>query len=165
MNSNLFTAALVVEHKARETASPEEATVSTSQDITSVKIERTKGMRKPRSASADRLLETDAPHPQVSSLSMLASPGGHSGPWTSWGHERRRQWRRSLSGSQSLSHVGYTPLNVHRWLHTGSSRSPVAKELLISLKIWVQMSFWAYLGLTRYGPFDKICLPSFWMTS
>ena len=39
---------------------------------------------------------------------------GHTGPWTSWGQERRRHWRRSLSGSQSLSHVGHTPLSVHR---------------------------------------------------
>ena len=30
--------------------------------------------------------------------------------------------------------------------------------------IWVFGTFWAYWGLTRCGPFDKICLSSFWVT-
>ena len=120
MNSTLFTTEM--ENMDRATGSPEEATLSTSQDITSVNMERR--MRKPRSASADRILETGGDirgDGAVSSLSGAASPGGlggrgQTGPWTSWGHERRRQWRRSLSGSQSLSHVGHTPLSVHRYL-------------------------------------------------
>ena len=118
MNSTLFTTEMEVENTDRESGSPEEATVSTSQDITSVNMERR--MRKPRSASADRILETGGDirgDGAVSSLSGAASPGGLGGrgqPWTSWGHERRRHWRRSLSGSQSLSHVAHTPLSVHR---------------------------------------------------
>ena len=30
--------------------------------------------------------------------------------------------------------------------------------------IWVFGTFWAYWGLTRCGPFNKICLSSFWVT-
>ena len=117
VDSNMLTRKMLAETEtdAGETGSPEEATVSTSQDITSHKAER----RKPRSASADRILETGDIRCEgaVSALGGAASPGGlraDSGPWTSWGHERRRHWRRSLSGSQSLSHVGHTPLSVHR---------------------------------------------------
>ena len=46
---------------------------------------------------------------------------------------------------------------------TGSSRSPDGKWLLIASKIWVPVTSWAYWGLTRCGPFDKICLSCFWL--
>ena len=45
--------------------------------------------------------------------------------------------------------------------YTGSSRSPDAKWLLVASKIWVPVTYWAHWGLTRCGPFDKICLSSF----
>ena len=34
----------------------------------------------------------------------------------------------------------------------------------IAPEIKVPVTFWAYWGLTRCGPFDKICLSSFWVT-
>ena len=115
MDSNLFTKEIVVESDARETGSPEEATLSTSQDISSINTERRAGSRKPRSASADRILETSDTRGDGGAVSALSGEDrGQSGPWTSWGHQRRRLWRRSLSGSQSLSQVGNTSLSVHR---------------------------------------------------
>ena len=78
--------------------------------------------RKLRSASADRILENGASRcPLVKifvfrakvfaalrSREVAESPSPEAQSWQSWGLERRRQWRRSLSGSQSLAHVGYS---------------------------------------------------------
>ena len=78
--------------------------------------------RKLRSASADRILENGASRcPLVKifvfrakifaalrSREVAESPSPVAQSWQSWGLERRRQWRRSLSGSQSLAHVGYS---------------------------------------------------------
>ena len=84
--------------------------------------------RKLRSASADRILENGASrcpilkiyvHAKIfvfnakifavlRSREVAESPSPVAQSWQSWGLERRRQWRRSLSGSQSLAHVGYS---------------------------------------------------------
>ena len=78
--------------------------------------------RKLRSASADRILENGASRCQLvkifvfrakvfavlRSREVAESPSPVAQSWQSWGLERRRQWRRSLSGSQSLAHVGYS---------------------------------------------------------
>ena len=78
--------------------------------------------RKLRSASADRILENGASRCPLGKLfvfrakifaalrsrEVAESPSPVAQSWQSWGLERRRQWRRSLSGSQSLAHVGYS---------------------------------------------------------
>ena len=79
--------------------------------------------RKLRSASADRILENGASRclllvkifvfrakifAVLRSREVAESPSPVAQSWQSWGLERRRQWRRSLSGSQSLAHVGYS---------------------------------------------------------
>ena len=46
-------------------------------------------------------------------------------------------------------------------LCTGCSILIVRKFLLLAPKIWVPVIFWAYWGLTSYGPFDKICVKIF----
>ena len=49
--------------------------------------------------------------------------------------------------------------------YTGSSILMVRKFLLIAPKIWLPVTFWAYWGLTKCGPFDKLCLWSLGVTS
>ena len=124
--------------RALERDSSEEASLSTtttaSPDLISVlnttntttnnnNLDRTHfDRRKLRSASADRILENGASRCPLGKLfvfrakifavlrsrEVAESPSPVAQSWQSWGLERRRQWRRSLSGSQSLAHVGYS---------------------------------------------------------
>ena len=130
--------------RALERDSSEEASLSTttaSPDLISVlnttntttnnnNLDRTHfDRRKLRSASADRILENGASRclllvkifvfrakifAVLRSREVAESPSPVAQSWQSWGLERRRQWRRSLSGSQSLAHVGYS-LQPVRW--------------------------------------------------
>ena len=77
-------------------------------------------------------------------VTMHVTPGLSGLTWTTWA-DVLVTWPLSASLSQTWSahwhkHARHTTYFLV-YLCTGSSRSPVAKELLISLKIWVQMSF------------------------
>ena len=52
----------------------------------------------------------------------------------------------------------YTYVYTCIYVHTGSFIIPVVKFLVIAPRFWVLLTFHAYCRLTRYSPFDNICL-------